>query len=69
MRIVSSNQAIFLIIAYRVFMLLILNFFSAIDKFTVEKDKVSYLLYLSWFIRNNIAITISKWIVVVAFIL
>lgn len=47
MRIVSSNQAIFLIIAYRVFMLLILNFFSAIDKFTVEKDKVSYLLYLS----------------------
>lgn len=69
MRIVSSNQAIFLIIAYRVFTLLILNFFSAIDKFTVEKDKVSYLLYLSWFIRNNIAITISKWIVVVAFIL
>lgn len=69
MRIVSSNQAIFLIIAYRVFMLLILNFFSAIDKFTVEKDKVSYLLYLSWFIRNNIAITISKWIVVVVFIL
>lgn len=69
MRIVSSNQAIFLIIAYRVFTLLILNFFSAIDKFTVEKDKVSYLLYLSWFIRNNIAITISKWIVVVVFIL
>lgn len=69
MRIVSSNQAIFLIIAYRVFMLLILNFFSAIDKFTIEKDKVSYLLYLSWFIRNNIAITISKWIVVVVFIL
>lgn len=69
MRIVSSNQAIFLIIAYRVFTLLILNFFSAIDKFTIEKDKVSYLLYLSWFIRNNIAITISKWIVVVVFIL
>lgn len=66
MRIVSSNQAIFLIIAYRV---LILNFFCAIDKFTVEKDKVTYLLYLSWFTRNNITIAISKWIVVVVFIL
>lgn len=66
MRIVSSNQAIFLIIAYRV---LILNFFHTIDKFTVEKDKVTYLLYLPWFTRNDIAITIFKWIVVVVFIL